>query len=354
MSYYLKSGSTYRVTSKKAMDLHEILPAANYVIKFSPDIGYFLDQIESFKKPSKMYGDVTKNTERLLNTFLCRDGSTGVLLSGEKGSGKSLLAKNVAIEAAVQNIPTLIINTAFHGDSFNAFIQAIEQPAIILLDEYEKVYDAETQPAMLTLLDGVYPSKKLFILTVNDKWRVDSHMRNRPGRIFYIIDYSGLSEDFIREYCEDNLKDKSHINKIVQVSNTFDKFNFDMLKAVIEEMNRYGESVVDVIKFLNVRAEFAAAVEYDVELIQNGVPLIKEFRRTEHYKGNPLNAEFEIEYYEGKDTDGELIYDEFVIRPDDLKTIDKSGRYIFFSAEKKITVVLTRSIKSTYNYLDYM
>lgn len=353
MSYYLKSGNTFRVSSKAQMDLHESLPVGNYVIKFSPEIGYFLEQIEDFKKPTKMYGDVFRNTDRILNTFKDRNGSTGVLLCGEKGSGKSLLAKNVAMDATIHGIPTLIINAPFYGDAFNGFIQHIEQPCIVLLDEYEKVYDTDTQPQMLTLLDGIYPSKKLFILTVNDKWRVDQHMRNRPGRIFYIIDYSGLDEIFIREYCEDTLKNKTEINKIVQISHTFDKFNFDMLKALVEEMNRYGESVVDAIKILNVKAEFANAVEYAVEIAVGGVPVTKEKLRTPIFKGNPLSREFDVEYYFGVDTDGDDIYFEPTILPRDLKTIDKDGqKYIF--VKDNISVILTKTRAVQYNYLDYM
>jgi hypothetical protein len=33
LSYFLKSGNTFRVTSRDALDLHDNLPAGNYVIK---------------------------------------------------------------------------------------------------------------------------------------------------------------------------------------------------------------------------------------------------------------------------------------------------------------------------------
>lgn len=352
-SFYLKSGNTFRVSSKESLDLHETLPVGNYVIKFSPDIGFFLDQIDDFKMPAKMYGDIFKNTSRILNTFLCRDGGTGILLSGEKGSGKSLLAKNISVEAGKQSIPTLIINTPFNGDGFNSFMQSIEQPCIVLLDEYEKVYDKDEQQAMLTLLDGVYPSKKLFVLTVNDKWRVDQHMRNRPGRIYYILDYSGLDENFIREYCQDNLKNTSEIDRIVHVTHTFDMFNFDMLKALIEEMNRYNESVVDAIKFLNVKAEFAGAVEYEIDLLVSGVAIPKDALHTRGFKGNPLAVDFSVEFTCGKDSDGDDVWGSADFTPSDLKSIDQGGqKYVFL--KEKMTAVLTRTYKTSYNYLDYM
>jgi hypothetical protein len=52
---------------------------------------------------------------------------------------------------------------------------------------------------MLTLLDSVYPSKKLFWLTCNDKWRVNFNMKNHPSRVYYMLDFGGLDETFMRE-----------------------------------------------------------------------------------------------------------------------------------------------------------
>lgn len=253
MTYYMKSGNTFRVSSKEAMDLHEKLPVGNYVIKEDPFGNLFLEKIESFEINTKLYGDTTRHTGRIFSTFMDRDASTGVLLNGEKGSGKSLLAKNLAVTAANEGIPTIVINRPWVGDKFNSLIQSIEQPCVVLFDEFEKVYDEDHQEQMLTLLDGVFPSKKLFILTCNDKWRIDKHMRNRPGRIFYMLDFKGLDPDFIREYCEDKLNSKEYIERIVQITGTFSAFNFDMLKALVEEMNRYNEAPQEAMKMLHVR-----------------------------------------------------------------------------------------------------
>ena len=272
MSYFLKSGATFKVATKESMDLHERLPAGNYTVKYDKMGGFFyLEAIEGFEIRGKIYGDTKRVATRILNTFGDRTASTGVMLTGEKGSGKTLLAKMLSTQAREQDIPTIVINAPWCGDEFNAFLQMIEQPTVILFDEFEKVYDRDDQEKMLTLLDGVYPSKKLFVITCNDKWRVNEHMRNRPGRIFYMLDYKGLDQDFIIEYCEDNLKNKTHIQNVVKIAMMFDQFNFDMLKALVEEMNRYDETPQEAMKMLNAKPEFAGETRYKVILQPKGL-----------------------------------------------------------------------------------
>lgn len=342
MSFFLRNGNTFKVTTKDAMDLHDKLPAGNYVVKKDEMSGQlYLETIESFDIKGKLYGDTTKHTKRILKTFELRGPSTGVMLNGEKGSGKTLLAKNVAFEGAKVGIPTIVINAPWCGDKFNSFIQMIEQPCIILFDEFEKVYDKEEQEAVLTLLDGVFPSKKLFILTCNDKWRVDAHMRNRPGRIFYMLDFKGLSEEFIREYCNDTLEQKEHIDQICKISQLFDQFNFDMLKALVEEMNRFDESPQEAMAMLNAKPEFSGTLKFKATLTIDGVELAKE-DICEDWNGNPLSkSEVEISYKERTDEE-DYNWEEATFAQRDLKVIDNGGtRYVF---ENKIgqKLVLTK------------
>ena len=229
MTFFLKRGNDYSPSSKEQLDLHETLPIGTYIVQKNPMTGaFYLTKVDSLTIPPKLYGNTLRHTERILNTFETRTSSTGVMLNGEKGSGKTLLGKNLSVEGASRGIVTVLINQPFCGDDFNKLIQQIEQPAIILFDEFEKVYDSDDQQHILTLLDGVFPCKKLFVLTCNDKWRVDQHMRNRPGRIFYMIDFKGIEPEFIREYCADNLQNQKHVERLIQISGMFDTFNFDM------------------------------------------------------------------------------------------------------------------------------
>lgn len=361
MSYFLKSGNTFRVSSKEAMDLHEALPAGNYVVKEMPMDGpLYLEHIESFEIKGKRYGDLDKNTDRILNTFMDRSSSTGVMLAGEKGSGKSLLAKNLAIEAAKRmDIPCIVINAPWVGDKFNAFMQMIEQPCMVLFDEFEKVYDSDDQEKALTLLDGVFPSKKLFVLTCNDKWRIDSHMRNRPGRLFYMLEYKGLDANFITEYCNDNLKADllKHTEKLCQIAALFSQFNFDMLKATVEEMNRYDEEPQDALRMLNVKPEFDSGNKFTMKVIRNGEEVKADDMERSEWTGNPLQGEVQIhlkEYEDTKDEDGDFDWNWNSIRftPAELKKIDsQTGKFVFANVDG-VQLVLSKVKEQSFSYYD--
>lgn len=374
MSHFFRNGNTFRVADDKAIEVHEFLPAGNYIVKMDPFENFFLEEVEQFKPIKKVYGDALKNADRILNTFDSREMSTGVLLNGEKGSGKTLLAKTLSIEAGNKGIPTIIINTDWHGDKFNKLIQDINQPAIIMFDEFEKVYGEETQEAVLTLMDGVFPTKKLFVLTCNDKWRINSHMRNRPGRLYYMIDYKGLDHAFIVEYCQDNLNAKQYIEKICTIASMFDQFNFDMLKALVEEMNRYDESPADALRILNAKPEFDSGSKYSVEVTFEGEK-ITELRRDE-WKGNPLNDDVCFSFFfkskktkpvvkgsKGKikstlapaltaaiddDEDGDRWID-LTFKPNDLyQVFPQEGRYIFRNSQAE--AVLTKKVETFYDW----
>lgn len=348
MTYFLKNGNTFKVATNEALDLHEKLPAGNYTIQKDQFGNLYLEHIGNFAAPTKIYGDCLKNTDRIINTFMNRPTTTGVMMTGEKGSGKTLLTKNVCIELAKQDIPTIVINAPWCGDAFNTFIQNIEQPCAILFDEFEKVYDRDEQEQILTLLDGVFPTKKLFLLTCNDKYRVDYHMRNRPGRIYYMLDFKGLDGVFIREYCEDNLEAKQYIDKIVTLAGLFGEFNFDMLKALVEEMNRYGETPQEALRMLNIKPEFDSGSRYDVKVVYNGRD-VTEDSNMKQFDGNPLRRDG-IEF--GFDTDPDddnADYKHVVFTAETLTKVDaKTGMFVF--EDKGVRMTLTKAPVKYFNY----
>jgi hypothetical protein len=351
MAYFLKTGNTYKVTDEASIDITKSLPAGNYTIKEDQYGNLFLEEIDAFTAPRKVYGDTVRNVARILTTFADRPAATGVMLSGEKGSGKSLLAKMLSITAAADGVPTIVINKAWTGDGFNTLIQTISQPCIVLFDEFEKVYDRDEQEEILTLLDGVYPTKKLFVITTNDSYRVDQHLRNRPGRIYYLIDYKGLEANFIQEYCEENLKAKEHTDTIVKISTIFSAFNFDMLKAMVEEMNRYGETPQEVLKVLNVKQEFDDGAAYNIKLRIGGVE-ITDHDFNDGFHGNPLRPQGHSIDYDPQPEDSESEYTTVSFSQNDLTRLDAQAGVFEFTHGTAV-VTFEREKAKEFNYMAF-
>lgn len=334
---FLRRVNDFSLVDSKALNVHDALPPGNYVIKVTPENVMYLARVDSFTHPPKLYGHTMQTAERIIQTYMDRPRGTGVLLSGEKGSGKTLLARTVCIEAAARyNIPTIIINAPWQGDQFFTFLSAITQPCIILFDEFEKVYDTKKneQDAILTLLDGVFPSKKLFLLTCNDRFGINQNMINRPGRIYYSLEFHGLEDDFIREYSQDNLKNKEHVDNVIRITALFTEFNFDMLQALVEEMNRYDESPAQALHILNVSPVYDFTTYKTNVLLHTGEPVIAEHTHPSEIR-SPLSLKngIQMTVYTTRKSKRRRTADPIVIDDDEVSDGHTAHRCVFFPAD---------------------
>jgi SpoVK/Ycf46/Vps4 family AAA+-type ATPase len=117
MSFYIRNGNRITIADDNAINVTEKLPAHNYIVSVDPFGGYYLEIVDNFVNPDKLYGSVSRDTERFIRTYKDRPQSTGIMLSGEKGSGKTLLARNLGIECQKIGIPCIIINAPHSGDT---------------------------------------------------------------------------------------------------------------------------------------------------------------------------------------------------------------------------------------------
>jgi hypothetical protein len=254
---YNQSGDIITIAREFGNKIEKI-PAGTYTVEFNPQNGqYFLMKSTPFTRPSKVYGEMASRNNKVINTFLAREGSnTGVLLSGTKGAGKTQLAKDVSLALSEMDIPTIIIQNCYTDGSFINFIKAIEDKALILFDEFEKVYaEREHQEAILTLLDGTGSYNKLYILTSNNR-NVSEFLRNRPSRIFYHFEYKKLAKQVMVELLNDKLVNKSYIPQFETLWEVAETISFDMIQCLIEELNRYPtQTFTETFRELNVEVE---------------------------------------------------------------------------------------------------
>ena len=265
MSKYVISGSQVKIFSDGALNVHDKLPVGTYRVATSPQGEIYLDSIANFTLSNRIYGSHEKMKNRIINTFLSREGSTGILLSGLKGTGKTLLTKDISISLREQGISSVVVDAPIPTTALSAFLQQIADPVVIIFDEFEKLYsEKDDQEGLLGLLDGIYGAKRMFIIGVNEKEKINNYFIHRPGRIFYNIEYKALGKDIVEEYANDNLINKSHTRDILMISTIIHDFSFDVLKALVEECNRYDESPFESIKYLNI--SLVSNLRYDVEV----------------------------------------------------------------------------------------
>lgn len=252
---YQQRGSSYFASNEEATVVHNLLPARTFTVEFNPMLGYYLEATENMKLPEIIYGKENKKSEKILNTFFDRPNNTGVILLGEKGSGKTLLTKIVSKGAREKGVPTVLVNSQHSSEDFIKFIQSIKQPCVVVFDEFDKVYPtSNSQNILLTLMDGVFNSQKLFLICMNENNNFNFYFKNRPGRFYYSFNYTTMDADSISEYLEKNVKNKESLKPLNNYLGLFQTVSFDMLKAMVEEVNRYwseGANISDVLQDLN-------------------------------------------------------------------------------------------------------
>lgn len=362
MTYFMKETNRYFPTSEESIIIKKVLPTGTYSASFSPVRGYYLEIVDDFKFSGKVYGDIQKRIDRVIHTFMDRPVNTGVLLSGEKGSGKTLFAKLLSLNLIQKDIITILVNQPLCGEQFNLFIQSINQPAVVFFDEFEKVYPFDAQNALLTLFDGVSNTRKLFVITCNDSYRVVDYFKNRPGRFYYLFNYKGLDRDFIREYVDDNLINKNNMQSLMTLCSSFTTMNFDMLKALVEEMNRYNENASEVVQYINA-TPLQDQSKFKVEQVIGADELrITEFEEIANgdMPFNPFRDKFFIEFQVKNESDNisvkkknnlfketESEYSIQYFKPEDIIKVSE-GQFVLKNKEN-YSVTIVREYKKEYN-----
>lgn len=269
---FYTSGSTVRLIEYTEGALTDTLAPAIYSLRFNQMSGFYLKKIcDKFSIP-KLYGKVTKRTAKIMHTYATRTANTGVLLSGDKGTGKSLQSMALSNASIDNGQPVILINEAYYGADFEELMNAIPN-AVLIFDEFGKVYKNDSdgndpQEKLLSFFDGQSSQKRLMIFTENATDIINSFMLNRPGRIFYHYKYTKLEADVIEEYLTELKVPADSITYIQNFATTVREFSFDSLKAIAEEVLRYpDEEITELIEELNITGATEIALEVLVHSI---------------------------------------------------------------------------------------
>ena len=250
----IEMGTTYKIYGEDLVVL-ENLPVQTYRVGFSKMTGFFLEKSHDMEiKEDKIYGVHEKKVDKVLKRFADARKNLGVILSGDKGIGKSLFARLLAQKALKNNIPVILVDDFIPG--LDTFLNDIKNEVMVLFDEFDKTFaknkDEDPQAKMLSLFDGTSDGKKLFVVTCNKYYNLNEFMINRPGRFHFHFRFDYPNPEEVKEYLNDKLDTKYHseIGKVVVFSRKR-KLNYDCLAAIAVELNE-GEVFEEAIKDLNI------------------------------------------------------------------------------------------------------
>lgn len=252
--HIVESDKRYRIFNN-AITTYDQLPPKTYRVDYDPETRIFsLLEAHDFEIPeTKIYGQHLDKVKKVLNSMDKMNRNLGVILSGDKGIGKSLFSKCLGLKARKKGIPVILVNE-YHEGIAN-FLEEIEQTVMILFDEYDKTFDEKKhncQAEMLSLFDGVSAGKKLFVITCNEIQSLSQYLINRPGRFHYHFRFLYPTADEIRDYMEDKL-DKQYYDEIENVIafSVRMNLNYDCLRSIAFELNN-GLKFQEAINDLNI------------------------------------------------------------------------------------------------------
>lgn len=249
---FLQQGSTFTIGD--VTNSHDRLPVGNYVLLLSMS-GFYLQRKEPFQLPSKIYGNFDDIKRWIKSYNENTEKNLGIMLTGLKGTGKTIHLEKLCIDLQK---PVILIPAGYHGPDFVNFLtNPLFEDCIVAIDEFEKVYPRgkeDHQTDLLKLMDGTFPTKLLFVLTLNE-FNVSDYLVNRLGRVKYRKDFRSLDEDVINEVIDDMLDNKDHKESVLEFFDQIGICTYDLLVNVINEMNLFKEDALECGKYLNLKAE---------------------------------------------------------------------------------------------------
>lgn len=256
----------------------KLMPPGIYRYEESQMEGWWLRKtFDKYTFPYKIYGTQDDIVNRVKRAWDGLSSNFGVLLNGLKGTGKTIAAQQIANWAVDKGMIVLAVSQPI---ALSSIMEKVEQPMLILLDEFEKTHDDKLHPgaqqSMLSAVDGLSRSqfRRLFLFTSNTK-KIDDNFIDRPSRIRYTWEFGRVGMDVINMMLDDLLDPKLAAFRpaALEYFNTREVLTIDVVKTVIIEMNIFREEPVQFKSFMNLSEKTPGA--FKVEIVQDNGQLLE-------------------------------------------------------------------------------
>lgn len=287
----LKAG-TYRVVDGGMSGRHLLQEDNDFVIGDQP-----------------VFGGRQGKVDVITKTYESNKESLGVLLSGDKGIGKTLFSRMLSTWAHDNDVPVVIIDEASGVRGIANYVDQLPENILVMFDEFEKNFDNDDQQQFLGLFDGMSNKKRMYVITVNSVYELSEFMRERPGRLLFHIRFDYPDDKEVEEYLSYYVKDISEENiSIAKALASMSKVNYDILNAMVK-MLLTGFDLKDVLPDLNIATpdslpdkQVTGTVRYTI----NGISGETDIYTTVDMEANALGRENNLVSFRavtGKDED---------------------------------------------------
>lgn len=267
---FLKLENTVKYVDADSVDdlkLSKEVPVGVWKLSCAKFVGFYLEETEIKLSHGKIYGDAQNIADHVVEAFEKNDPNKnlGVLFSGEKGLGKTLTTRLI-LEKFYGKKPIIIISEYING--MTDFISNFKG-CVVLMDEFEKFTGGNTdsedensltkQESLLSIFDGnTGCSGNLFLLTVNNTYKLNENLKSRPGRMRYHYKFTSENATVVRNYCNDNLNNKEIIEDVVETLGGAGFVSMDILSSFVDELNKFPDKKPsEVLKYFNIENENA-------------------------------------------------------------------------------------------------
>ena len=351
----ISTGNTYRIFDT-GVETHNLLPVQTYRVEFSMFEGFSLKKVDMLTVgDEKVYGSHTSRLDRISQAYSTMNRSLGVMLSGDKGMGKSLMVRMIADRFAQEhNLPIVMVEDANEGIA--KFLDSLGE-CVVVFDEFEKRFGKEAQADLLGLFDGVSTTKRLYLVTANDITRLSDFMVNRPGRFHYHIRFNYPTPAQVREYLTEQApsSSESEVEAVVTFSQQVD-INYDHLRAVAFELE-LGGKFKEVIDDLNIKRVSLPQYNF-VITFKNGT--VVQDTATADLFGEKVRLEVSVPYLD-EDGNADSFYNYIEFNPRKIHYVDGNmfvdGKDITFKFNNSETakfefdsIVIERTGTNSYSY----
>jgi len=182
MAEFLKMGP--KISPKPVGSDYDLSSKQLYTLKYNSWTGesYFEEDGE-LNLNFKIYNsdEDISFMERVINYHKKSDKlSTGVMLAGLKGTGKTVMAKQIARKSG---LPVIVVDPDYPASKIADFFTKFDTEVCVMFDEIDKNWNSNN---LLGFLDGVQKTaKKLVLFTCNDMNKTSEFLKDRCSRIRY-------------------------------------------------------------------------------------------------------------------------------------------------------------------------